>query len=105
MARSLRFQYPGAFYHVMARGNRRADIFRDDLDRSSFLRTLGEACGRTGWRVHAWVHMGHHYHLVVETPEANLVAGLQWLQNAYTRRFNTGARPKARRQDELLAVA
>ena len=50
---------------------------------------MGEAAGRTGWRVHAWVLMSNHYHLVVETPEANLVAGMQWLQNAYTRRFNT----------------
>ena len=89
MARSLRFQYAGAFYHVMARGNARAKIFLDDTDRTLFLRTLAEACGRTGWRVHAWVLMGNHYHLVLETPEANLVAGMQWLQNAYTRRFNT----------------
>ena len=43
----------------------------------------------TGWRVHAWVLMGNHYHLMLETPEANLVAGMGWLQNAYTRRFNT----------------
>lgn len=68
MARSLRIQYPGAFYHVMARGNGRANIYRQDADRSLFLRTLGEACGRTGWRVHAWVLMSNHYHLVLETP-------------------------------------
>lgn len=54
-----------------------------------FLKTLGEACGRTGWRVHAWVLMRNHYHLVLETGEANLVAGMQWLQNTYTRRFNS----------------
>ncbi len=89
MPRSLRIQYPGAFYHVMARGNGRADIFRGDADRTLFLRTLGEACGRTGWRVHAWVLMRNHYHVVLETPEPNLVEGMQWLQNAYTRRFNT----------------
>jgi REP element-mobilizing transposase RayT len=89
MARSLRYQYPGAFYHVMARGNARSQIFLDDPDRTLFLRTLAEACGRTGWRVHAWVLMGNHYHLVVQTPEPNLVAGMAWLQNAYTRRFNT----------------
>jgi REP element-mobilizing transposase RayT len=89
MARSLRYQYPGAFYHVTARGNARSQIFLDDSDRTLFLRTLTEACGRTGWRVHAWVLMGNHYHLVVQTPEPNLVAGMGWLQNAYTRRFNT----------------
>ena len=88
MPRSIRIEYPGGFYHVMARGNRREPIFLDDKDREFFLKTLGEACGMTGWRVHAWVLMGNHYHVLLETPEANLVAGMQWLQNAYTRRFN-----------------
>ena len=88
MARSIRIEYPGAFYHVMARGNRRKEIFRDEEDRRLFLQTLAQACEMTGWRVHAWVLMGNHYHLVIETPEANLVAGMGWLQNSYTRRFN-----------------
>jgi len=73
----------------MARGNRRERIFTDDRDRRYFLQALGEACERTGWRVHAWVLLDNHYHCLVETPEANLVAGMQWLQNTYTRRFNT----------------
>ena len=89
MARSIRIEYPGAFYHVMARGNRREHIYRDEVDRRFFLQVLSEACEMTGWRVHAWVLMGNHYHLFLETPEANLVAGMQWLQNTYTRRFNT----------------
>ncbi|MDR3406328.1 MAG: transposase [Chthoniobacter sp.] len=89
MPRSVRLEYPGAFYHVMARGYRRERIFADDVDRRFFLQTLGEACERTGWRVHAWVLMRDHYHCLLETPEPNLVAGMQWLQNAYTRRFNT----------------
>lgn len=89
MARVIRVEYPGAFYHVMARGNRRERIFRDEGDRRFFCETLGEACERTGWRVHAWVLMSNHYHLMVETPEANLVAGMKWLQNTYTRRFNS----------------
>jgi putative transposase len=88
MARSIRIEFPGAYYHVMARGNRREKIFMDEEDRRFFLRTLGEACVRTGWRVHAWVLMSNHYHLLLETPEANLSAGMQWLQNAVTRRFN-----------------
>ena len=88
MARGIRVEYAGAFYHVMARGNRRERIFRDDGDRRYFCTTLGEACERTGWRVHAWVLMSNHYHLMLETPEANLVAGMTWLQNTYTRRFN-----------------
>jgi len=72
----------------MARGNRREMIFHDDDDRRFFLKALSEACEMTGWRVHAWVLMGNHYHLFIETPEPNLVAGMSWLQNAYTRRYN-----------------
>ena len=88
MARAVRVEFSGAFYHVMARGNRRERIFRDEADRLLFYRTLGEACERTGWRAHAWVLMSNHYHLMVETPEGNLVAGMRWLQNTYTRRHN-----------------
>ena len=88
MARPLRIEYPGATYHVMARGNQGRAIYRDDRDRLRFLETLGEACGKTGWRLHAYVLMGNHYHLLVETPEANLVAGMKWLQGTYTQRFN-----------------
>jgi REP element-mobilizing transposase RayT len=89
MARSLRIEFPGAYYHVMARGNRREAIFIDDDDRRYFLKAVSEACGMTGWRVHAWVLMTNHYHFFIETPEPNLVNGMKWLQNAYTRRFNT----------------
>jgi len=88
MLRSIRIEHPGALYHVMARGNRRERIYRDDDDRRFFLKTLAEVCEMTGWRVHSWVLMGNHYHLLIQTPEANLVAGMQWLQNTYTRRFN-----------------
>ncbi len=89
MARSIRIEYPGAHYHVMARGNRREAIFAGEEDRRFFLHALGQACEMTGWRVHAWVLMSNHYHLLIETPEANLVVGMKWLQNSYTRRFNT----------------
>jgi len=88
MARSIRIQSVGAFYHVMARGNRREDIFHDDDDRRFFLHTLSQACEMTGWRVHAWVLMSNHYHLFIQTPEPNLVAGMSWLQNTLTRRYN-----------------
>jgi REP element-mobilizing transposase RayT len=88
MARSIRIQSAGAYYHVMARGNRREDIFHDDDDRRFFLHTLGQACDMTGWRVHAWVLMRNHYHLFLRTPEPNLVAGMSWLQNTLTRRSN-----------------
>ena len=88
MARSIRIQAAGAFYHVMARGNRREAIFHDDDDRRFFLHTLSQACEMTGWRVHAWVLMSNHYHLFIETPEPNLVAGMSWFQNTLTRRYN-----------------
>ena len=72
----------------MARGNQGQVVFRDDRDRKRFLATLGEACGKTGWIVHAYVLMGNHYHLLIQTPEGNLVAGMKWLQGTYTQRFN-----------------
>jgi len=89
MARPLRIQYPGAVYHVMARGNHGQGVFQDDRDRQSFLEALGEACEKTGWRIHAYVLMGNHYHLLVETPEGNLVEGMKWVQGAYTQRYNS----------------
>ena len=72
----------------MARGNHGQEIFQDDRDRQCFLETLGEACEKTGWRIHAYVLMGNHYHLLVETPKANLVAGMKWFLGTYTGRFN-----------------
>jgi putative transposase len=88
MARKVRVQFAGAVYHVLDRGDRREAIFEDDGDRATFLRTLGEVCRRTGWQVHAYVLMSNHYHLLIETPEANLVAGMKWFQSTYTMRFN-----------------
>jgi len=61
----------------------------DDEDRLCMLEILDEACARTGWEVHAWVLMGNHFHFIVHTPQANLVVGMQWFMNIYTRRFNT----------------
>lgn len=81
-------EYSGAVYHVMCRGNGGQPIFADDLDRRMFLVTLGEVCNRCGWRVHAYVLMGNHYHLLLETPEPNLVVGMKWFQGTYTQRFN-----------------
>src|SRR5437660_9717157 len=88
MARKLRIQYPGAVYHVMNRGDRREPIFHDDADRQRFIETLGEVCGKTGWQVHAYCLMPNHFHLVVETPLPNLVAGMKWFLGTYTGRFN-----------------
>ncbi len=88
MARKGRVEFAGAVYHVMDRGDRREAIFRDDSDRGRFLATLGEVCGRTGWRVHAFVRMGNHYHLMLETPQARLVVGIVWFQTRWTIRLN-----------------
>ncbi len=88
MARKLRVEYPGAIYHVMSRGDRREAIFHDDTDRELFLATLGESCQKAVWEVQAFCLLPNHFHLVVETPQGNLVAGMQWLLGAYTGRFN-----------------
>jgi REP element-mobilizing transposase RayT len=84
MSRKLRIEYPGAMYHVMNLGDQREDIFRDDEDRQRFLSTTGEACGKTEWQVHAYCLMRNHFHLVLETPQPNLVFGMKWLLGVYT---------------------
>jgi putative transposase len=86
--RQLRIEYPGAIYHVMSRGDRREDIFHDDVDRQDFLKTLAEACQKADFQVHAYCLMRNHFHLVVETPNGNLVAGMRWLLSTYTLRLN-----------------
>ena len=88
MARMPRVESPGATYHVVNRGDRRELIFRDHADRQRFVETLGEACAKTGWQVHAFVLMPNHFHFVIETPRPNLVAGMKWLLGTYTTRFN-----------------
>ena len=79
MGRNLRVEYPGAIYHMMNRGDRREPIFQDDKDRPWFIRTLAEACGKTGWQVLALCLMPNHFHLVVATPQGNLAVGMKWL--------------------------
>jgi REP element-mobilizing transposase RayT len=88
MARKLRVEYPGAIYHAMNRGDRREPIFLDDNDRHLFLKTLSQTCAKALWQVHALCLMPNHFHLVVETPRANLVAGMKWFLGTYTSRFN-----------------
>ena len=88
MPRKLRVQYPGAIYHVVDRGDRREDIFLDDQDREQFLDTFTEVCEKTDWEVHAYCLMCNHFHLVIETPHADLVAGMKWFLGTYTSRFN-----------------
>ena len=89
MARKPRAEFAGATYHVMCRGNHQDVVFQDTKDHERFLDTLGEVSYRCGWLVHAFVLMGNHSHLLLETPEPNLVDGMQWLQSTYTQRFNS----------------
>ena len=72
-----RVEFEGAVYHVMCRGNRREAIFHSDGDRELFLETSGVGCARVGWRVHAVVLMGNHYHLLLETPEKRCPASIR----------------------------
>ena len=88
MARPLRFQYAGAAYHVMARGDGGKAVFEEDKDRFDFIDRLGNVCGSHGWRIHAWVLMGNHFHLLVETPEPNLVTGMKTLLGGFSQAWN-----------------
>jgi len=88
MARKARVEFAGATYHVMCRGNRQEAIFKDPKDHERFLDTLGEISERNGWLIHAFVLMNNHYHLLLETPEPNLVDGMRWIQSTYTQRYN-----------------
>jgi len=88
MARPLRIEFPGATYHITSRGNERRPIFRSELDRSTFLKFLAETTSRFCWRVAAWVLMTNHFHLAIQTPEANLSRGMHWLNGRYAAWFN-----------------
>jgi putative transposase len=88
MARPLRIELAGGLYHVTSRGDRRENIYFSDEDRLKWLELLGDVCKRFNWRCHAWCQMSNHYHLVVETPEANLAQGMRQLNGVYTQYIN-----------------
>jgi putative transposase len=88
MARRLRIQYENALYHVINRGNYRANVFSSAGTIRAFQSAVGEACERHGWRLHAYVVMRNHFHLALETPQPNLVEGMHWLQSTFATRFN-----------------
>ncbi len=88
MARPLRIELAGGLYHVTARGDRREPIYRDEQDREDWLEVVGRVCERFNWRCHAYCQMTNHYHLVVETLEANLSKGMRQLNGVYTQGFN-----------------
>jgi REP element-mobilizing transposase RayT len=88
MARPLRLEYAGALYHVTSRGDGREAIFLADGDRRLFLDVLAGVWNRFNWAVHAYCLMTNHYHVLVETPGANLSKGMRQLNGVYTQRFN-----------------
>ena len=88
MTRPLRLEFAGALYHVTARGDRRKAIYRDDTDRTAWLHVLGMVCQRHCFVVHGFCQMTNHYHLLLETAEANLSQGMRQLNGIYSQRFN-----------------
>lgn len=88
MARPLRIEYSGAVYHITSRGNARKKIYSDDQDRENFLGVLGTILKRYNWLCHAYCLMDNHYHLLIETPDANLSIGMRQLNGVYTQLYN-----------------
>jgi putative transposase len=88
MARSVRIEYPGAVYHVLNRGNYRTHIFSQEKAKQSFEDCLLNASVRYNWRLYAYCLLGNHFHIAMETLEANLSMGMQWLQSTFANRFN-----------------
>jgi len=88
MARKLRVQYERALYHVVNRGNYRQDVFDSPDTAQAFVTALEEATLAYGWKCHSYAVMRNHYHIVLETPQPNLVAGMHWLQGTLATRFN-----------------
>jgi REP element-mobilizing transposase RayT len=98
MARPLRIEYPGAFYHVMHRGNAGSDIFKSIRDREKFLEYIGKAVERYDLKVHTYCLMTNHYHLLIETPHPNLSQAIKWINVGYVAYFNR----KQRRSGHLF---
>ena len=88
MPRCPRICYPGAVYHAVTRGVDKQPIFRDDGDRLAFLALLGEAKLRYGWRIHTYCLMTNHFHLIAETPQANVSRAMQYVNGRFVARFN-----------------
>jgi putative transposase len=88
MSRPLRLEFAGALYHVTSRGNERKAIYLNETDSQAFLDLIAQVCERFNWVIHAYCLMTNHYHLLVETPEANLSAGMRQLNGVYTQLFN-----------------
>jgi REP element-mobilizing transposase RayT len=88
MARQLRIQFKKALYHIINRGNERRMIFLDEADRIKYLNILHATIARFNWLCHVYCLMGNHYHLMIETPDANLAIGMKYLNQVYSQFFN-----------------
>ena len=88
MSRPLRIEFPGGLFHVTSRGDRREAIYLDDADRQQWLTLLGQVCQRFNWVCHAYCLMDNHFHIVVETLDGNLSAGMRQLNGVYTQWHN-----------------
>lgn len=88
MSRPLRIEFPGAIYHMTARGDRREPIFVDDEDRNSLLDVVAKAMQRFDAQALAYCLMGNHYHFVLQTRQANLSRLMRQINGVYTQAFN-----------------
>ncbi len=88
MGHERRVQFPGAICHVTSRGNDGMPIFREQRDRERHLALLAAVCAKYGWKCHVWCQMTNHFHLLIETPEPNLGAGMKKLNGDYALWFN-----------------
>ncbi len=88
MSRPLRIEYPGAWYHIMNRGGRYEAIFKDKIDYSVFLELLQETIEIFHVKVSAFCLMQNYYHLLIQTPEANISRSMRHINGVYTQRFN-----------------
>jgi len=84
VARQLRIEYKGAFYHIISRGAKRDKIFFNDADKFKFLEKLGEAVDKFNLKIHGYVLMDNHYHLLKETPEGNLSKAMHYINTSYS---------------------
>lgn len=88
MARPLRIQYPGAMYHIISRGVGRMTIFHNEKDWIKFISFMERVIKKYNWICHAYCLMGTHYHLLLETPDANIVPGMKQLNQFYSQFYN-----------------
>jgi REP element-mobilizing transposase RayT len=88
MSRPLRLEFPDALYHITSRGDRREDIYEDDVDRIEYLKIFSSVIDQFNWICYAYCLMSNHYHLLIQTPDSNLSKGMRQLNGVYTQYYN-----------------